>query len=190
MKSGLLKSSCDQKYRLEILAECPIAVALLFQLYRSQIQNHMNQFVSLTLECIEVYPECQLKLLDDSASQQRYVGVSDKIKNIALFTSLIAMKMKAASFIAYIHRNIPQAVLKYQKRIARALINIMRCCPPSAISERKELLITARLIWSTELREEFVNYVDALLDENVIIGSEVTSIEYFRLGLFVYPLCY
>lgn len=176
-----LKSSSNHEHRFEILTECPIAVALLFQLYRSQVQSHISRFVLLALECIEAYPESQIKLLNAGPTQQCYVGVAEEIKNVALFTSLLSMKIKATSLIAYIHRNIPQVVVKYQKRVSQAIVNMMRCCPPNATSERKELLIAARLIWSTELKEEFVNHVDALLDENTVVGPEVTSIEYFRL---------
>ncbi|GFX64441.1 hypothetical protein TNCV_4043311 [Trichonephila clavipes] len=64
------------------------------------------------------------------------------------------------------------------------MIGLLRLCPQEVAHLRKELLIAARHILATELREKFVNCLEDLFDEKILIGTGWTAYETLR------PLAY
>ncbi|XP_041565949.1 transcription-associated protein 1 isoform X6 [Drosophila elegans] len=54
------------------------------------------------------------------------------------------------------------------------MLNLMRNCPKEAAHLRKELLIAARHIFATDLRQKFIPSIDKLFDEDLLIGKGIT----------------
>ncbi|XP_041675576.1 transcription-associated protein 1-like isoform X2 [Drosophila eugracilis] len=54
------------------------------------------------------------------------------------------------------------------------MLNLMRNCPKEAAHLRKELLIAARHIFATDLRQKFIPSIENLFDEDLLIGKGVT----------------
>jgi transformation/transcription domain-associated protein len=84
------------------------------------------------------------------------------------------------SFIAYILRSFVSHLKPYQDAIADAVLALMQNCPSDDSVTRKELLVATRHILFTDFRLPFLRYVDLLLDENVIVGTGLTSRETLR----------
>jgi len=72
----------------------------------------------------------------------------------------------------------------YQDSIPSCVIQLLRHCPHESASIRKELLIATRHILATDFRSGFVPYIDALLEEEMLIGRGRTCYETLR------PLAY
>ena len=84
------------------------------------------------------------------------------------------------SFLAYIIRGFGNILKPFQQVIADAVINLLIDCPAEATSTRKELLVAARHILSTDFRVAFLPYIDLLCQEKVLIGNGLTCRETLR----------
>ena len=60
------------------------------------------------------------------------------------------------------------------------MVALLRNCPQEVAHLRKELLIAARHILATDLRNKFLPCIDHLFDENLLIGSGWTTRESVR----------
>ena len=60
------------------------------------------------------------------------------------------------------------------------MIALLHNCPQEVAHLRRELLIAARHILATDLRNRFVTCIDQLFDENLLIGSGWTTRETVR----------
>ena len=63
---------------------------------------------------------------------------------------------------------------------------LLRNCPQEVAHLRKELLIAARHILATDLRNKFLPCIDHLFDENLLIRSGWTtreSVRYYQRGV-------
>jgi transformation/transcription domain-associated protein len=67
-----------------------------------------------------------------------------------------------------------------QQVIADAVINLLHDCPSEASASRKELLVAARHILTTDFRSAFVPYMDVMFNEDVLLGAGITSREMLR----------
>ncbi|TPX61909.1 hypothetical protein PhCBS80983_g00781 [Powellomyces hirtus] len=165
----------------KVLTECPIIIALLFQLYRRFVNVNIPIFVPLIVNCLKLKPSAQRALLEDADTEKvAYVGLSPDIKNKPAMYDLITLQVKTVSFIAYILRSFVPALKPFQQEIADAVVVLMRSCPPDAAATRKELLVATRHIWYTDFRHSFVTHVDVLLNEDVLVGTGVTAKETLR----------
>lgn len=101
-----------------------------------------------------------------------------------MYSDFIAAQVKTVSFIAYLVRLMLDVMRPSGDHIARGILSLLQNCPPEAAATRKELLVAARHIGSTELRKTFLPHIDALLDDQVLLSSGRTAFETLR------PLAY
>ncbi|ORY74856.1 FAT domain-domain-containing protein, partial [Protomyces lactucae-debilis] len=66
---------------------------------------------------------------------------------------------------------------KYAPVIPGFVVRLLQDCPPEMSAARKELLVATRHILSTDFRNAFIGKIEQLLNEDVLIGSGVTSRE-------------
>ncbi|KAF4085228.1 hypothetical protein AMELA_G00114400 [Ameiurus melas] len=130
---------------LKVLAELPIIVVLMYQLYKLNIHNVVSEFVPLIMNTI---------------------------------------MLQTLSFLAYIIRLYQDLVGKYSQQMVKGMLQLLSNCPPETAHLRKELLIAAKHILTTDLRSQFIPCMDKLFDESILIGSGYTARETLR------PLAY
>ncbi|RKP06666.1 hypothetical protein THASP1DRAFT_18177, partial [Thamnocephalis sphaerospora] len=171
-------------HSFKVLTECPIIVVLLLQPQRRSIGANIQAFVPLIMEMLSLQARPQTEAHAAAAKGDVFVGVSPAIKNRTVYTEFIIAQVKTTSFLAYILRGYAAQLRQYQAVIPEAIIRLLRDCPPEASSTRKELLVATRHILSTDFRNAFVDHMDILLNEKVLIGTGVTSYETLR------PLAY
>lgn len=160
------KATCS----LKVLAELPIIVVLMYQLYRENVRQDVADFIPLIMITITLQPrEDQMK----SANFNREV-----------FVDFMAAQVKTLSFLAYIIRVFQELISQKADLLTTGTLTLLRNCPQEVASLRKELLIAARHILATDLRNQFVGCIDQLFDESVLIGSGWTTYESLR------PLAY
>uniref|UniRef100_A0AAY5EIW4 Transformation/transcription domain-associated protein n=1 Tax=Electrophorus electricus TaxID=8005 RepID=A0AAY5EIW4_ELEEL len=155
---------------LKVLAELPIIVVLMYQLYKLNIHNVVSEFVPLIMNTIMLQVSPQAR--------------SHKLYNKELYADFIAAQIKTLSFLAYIIRIYQDLVGKYSQQMVKGMLQLLSSCPAETAHLRKELLIAAKHILTTDLRSQFIPCMDKLFDESILIGSGYTARETLR------PLAY
>ncbi|XP_006800997.1 transformation/transcription domain-associated protein [Neolamprologus brichardi] len=155
---------------LKVLAELPIIVVLMYQLYKLNIHNVVSEFVPLIMNTI---------MLQVSPQARQH-----KLYNKELYADFIAAQIKTLSFLAYIIRIYQDLVAKYSQQMVKGMLQLLTNCPSETAHLRKELLIAAKHILTTDLRSQFIPCMDKLFDESILIGSGYTARETLR------PLAY
>ncbi|XP_054624116.1 transformation/transcription domain-associated protein isoform X2 [Dunckerocampus dactyliophorus] len=155
---------------LKVLAELPLIVVLMYQLYKLNIHNVVSEFVPLIMSTI---------MLQVSPQARQH-----KLYNKELYADFIAAQIKTLSFLAYIIRIYQDLVGKYSQQMVKGMLQLLTNCPSETAHLRKELLIAAKHILTTELRSQFIPCMDKLFDESILIGCGYTARETLR------PLAY
>ncbi|KAF3853360.1 hypothetical protein F7725_014048 [Dissostichus mawsoni] len=148
---------------LKVLAELPIIVVLMYQLYKLNIHNVVSEFVPLIMNTI---------MLQVSPQARQH-----KLYNKELYADFIAAQIKTLSFLAYIIRIYQDLVGKYSQQMVKGMLQLLTNCPSETAHLRKELLIAAKHILTTDLRSQFIPCMDKLFDESILIGSGYTARE-------------
>ena len=171
----------------KVLTECPIAVVLIFQTFKTVMQPAMLDFYPLVMESIAIQPEPQrLAHVKAKEANEIFVGVAEDIPPASrdMYAELIRAQVKTMAFLAYVLRGSADNVKNYLDIFPEACVRLLRDCPPEDVSTRKELLIATRHILTAESRSAFIPYLDILLDDRALVGTGVTSRETLR------PLAY
>ena len=113
---------------LAVLIDIPIAVVLMFQLYRESIEAIFKLVISTLL--LTPTPEAREK----------------ETFNKDLFITLIGVQVKTLSLVAYFVRIYDNEIMQYSEELLRGMLNILKSCPPEATPYRKELIIAIRHI--------------------------------------------
>lgn len=155
---------------LKVLAELPIIVVLMYQLYKQSVHQEVSEFIPLIMVTITLQP----------TSTHR----SNSSFNKEVFVDFMAAQIKTLSFLAYIVRIYQDIVNMHSGQLAKGMLGLLTLCPHEVAHLRKELLIAARHILATDLREKFVSCLNQFFDETILIGSGWTAYESLR------PLAY
>ncbi|KAH6666821.1 hypothetical protein B0J14DRAFT_188953 [Halenospora varia] len=169
----------------KVLAECPIIVVSIFQVYRSTVPANVKLFVPLikSVLLLQAKPQEQAHL-DAAAKGQIFTGVSPNIRNRAAFGEFITAQVKTMSFLAYLLRQYSQQLTDFLPTLPNIIVRLLKDCPREKSGARKELLVAIRHIINFNFRKIFVSKIDELLDEKTLIGDGLTVYETMR------PLAY
>ena len=77
-----------------------------------------------------------------------------------------------------------EVVSIHSNLMVKGILSLLTVCPHEVAHLRKELLIGARHILTTELRSKFVPFMEKLFDEDILLGKGWTTHESLR------PLAY
>uniref|UniRef100_A0A803TE16 Transformation/transcription domain associated protein n=1 Tax=Anolis carolinensis TaxID=28377 RepID=A0A803TE16_ANOCA len=127
---------------LKVLAELPIIVVLMYQLYKLNIHNVVAEFVPLIMNTIIIQVSTQAR--------------QHKLYNKELYADFIAAQIKTLSFLAYIIRIYQELVAKYSQQMVKGMLQLLSNCPAETAHLRKELLIAAKHILTTDLRSRML----------------------------------
>ncbi|KYR00111.1 protein kinase [Tieghemostelium lacteum] len=146
----------------KVITECPIIVVLLFQLYNQSMGTNVPKFIPLIVST--------LGLQAPANAAQTYPS---------LYSDFISAQAKTLSFLAYILRSYYEQIKTFPD-IPRYVIALLQNCPTHLSSTRKEILIALRHILNSEFKPKFLDYLDLLLDEKVLLGTSRTCYESLR----------
>lgn len=155
---------------LKVLQELPIIVVLMYQIYKQYVHSEVSEFVPLIMTTISLQPSAMLR------SQPSF--------NKEVYVDFMGAQIKTLSFLAYIIRLFQDAIVLHAPAMVKGMIGLLQSCPKEVAHLRKELLIAARHILATELRNKFVGSMDKLFDEDLLLGRGWTTHESLR------PLAY
>ncbi|XP_065666832.1 transformation/transcription domain-associated protein isoform X3 [Hydra vulgaris] len=155
---------------LKVLAELPIIVVLMYQLYKQSVQGKIEEFIPVVMKTITLQPSLSAR--------------SSPLFNKEVYVDFTAAQIKTLSFLAYNVKIFQDLVGQYSTNMVAGMLALFRYCPQEVAHLRKELLIAVRHILATELRSKFVPHIEQFFDEDVLIGSGWTVNEALR------PLAY
>lgn len=155
---------------LKVLQELPIVVVLMYQLYKTEVQDELTEFVPSIINTITLRPTPE--------------QMANPLFNKEIFVDFMGAQIKTLSFLAYIIRVYQSEVAQHSTPMVRGILGMLQLCPMEVVHLRKELFIAARHITATDLRTKFVPYMDHLFDEDVLLGRGWTTRESLR------PLAY
>ncbi|TVY21135.1 Transcription-associated protein 1 [Lachnellula arida] len=169
----------------KVLAECPIIVVSIFQVYRNTVGPNVKLFVPLikSVLLLQAKPQEQAHI-DAAAKGTIFTGVSPSIRNRAAFGEFITAQVKTMSFLAYLLRVYSQQLTDFLPTLPNIVVRLLKDCPREKSGARKELLVAIRHIINFNFRKIFVSKIDELLDERTLIGDGLTVYETMR------PLAY
>ncbi|KAH6600577.1 hypothetical protein BASA50_002141 [Batrachochytrium salamandrivorans] len=168
-------------FSFKVLTECPIIIALLFQIHRKFVTINVPRFVPHIVKVLLLQPYQQQQAHSNAeALNTVFLGMAPAIKNAALYAEFKSLQVKTVSFVAYILRSFMALLKPYEEDVANGVISLMKDCPPDASATRKELLIATRHLFYTEFRNAFVRHLDVILNDDVLVGTGVTCRETLR----------
>ncbi|KAK4155966.1 hypothetical protein C8A00DRAFT_13045 [Chaetomidium leptoderma] len=169
----------------KVLAECPIIVVSIFQVYRSTVAQNVKAFVPLIKSALLCQARAQDQAHKDAAARgTTHTGVSPNVKNRAAFGDLITAQVKTMSFLAYLLRQYSGQLTDFLPSLPEITVRLLKDCPREKSGARKELLVAIRHIINFNFRKIFLPKIDDLLDERTLIGDGLTVHETMR------PLAY
>jgi transformation/transcription domain-associated protein len=169
----------------KVLAECPIIVVSIFQVYRSSVAQNVKAFVPLIKQALLCQARAQDQAHKDAAARGTiHTGVSPNIKNRAAFGEFITAQVKTMSFLAYLLRQYSGQLTDFLPSLPEITVRLLKDCPREKSGARKELLVAIRHIINFNFRKIFLPKIDDLLDERTLIGDGLTVHETMR------PLAY
>ena len=172
-------------HSFKVLAECPIIVVSLFHSHRHCVSKNVKEFVPLikTVLLLEAGPQ-ERAHAEAQREGRIFTGVSPQIKNRVAFGDFITAQVKTMSFLAYLLRVCSDKLSDFIPALPNIVVRLLKDCPRERSSARKELLVAIRHIINFNYRKVFMNKIDELLDEQVLIGDGLTVYETMR------PLAY
>lgn len=172
-------------HSFKVVAECPIIVVSIFQVYRPLMPKNMQKFLPRILAALTLQAGVQQKAHEEAAANGTiFYGVSKDIKNRAAFGDLVTAQVKTMSLLAYLLRqqqNLPSSLLS---DLPATVVRLLRDCPREKSAVRKELLVAIRHIINYNYRDMFLPKIIDLLDERTLIGDGLTAYDSLR------PLAY
>lgn len=155
---------------LKVIQELPIIVVLMYQLYKEKVHQDVSDFIPLIMTTITLQPSLQQRQSENF--------------NKEIFVDFMGAQIKTLSFLAYIIKIYLDVISNHSQMLAQGMLGLLTLCPMEVAHLRRELLIAARHILATELRNSFVPHMERLFDENVLLGRGWTTHESLR------PLAY
>ncbi|XP_044261128.1 transcription-associated protein 1 [Tribolium madens] len=155
---------------LKVLQELPIIVVLMYQLYKQSVHQDVSDFIPLIMKTITLQPSLE----------QRQAPTFNK----EIFVDFMGAQVKTLSFLAYIIKFYLDHVQNHSTMMVQGMLGLLMLCPMEVAHLRRELLIAARHILATDLRNRFVPHMEKLFDEDVLLGRGWTTHESLR------PLAY
>ncbi|RVX66256.1 hypothetical protein B0A52_10183 [Exophiala mesophila] len=169
----------------KVLSECPIIVVSIFQAHRASVPANVKKFVPSIKGILLLQAKAQEKAHEEAeANGTIFTGVSKDIKNRAAFGDFITAQVKTMSFLAYLLRVYANQLTDFLPTLPVVVVRLLKDCPREKSGARKELLVAIRHIINFNYRRIFLNKIDELLNEKILIGDGLTVYETMR------PLAY
>ena len=162
---GLSHLSPKALVSLKVLSELPIIVVLMYQLYKINVEKELNNFIPLIMNTINLQPT-----LDRSTGHF----------NKEIYVDFNAAQIKALSFLAYVVKLPVPSIRDHSQKLIAGFLSLLQHCPPEVAHLRKELLVAAKHILATDLKNSFVPDIERLFDEKLLISNGWTAHETLR----------
>lgn len=155
---------------IRVIAELPIIVVLLYQMYKTQLQQPLEQLLPLVLETTVLRPPENIRAA---------LKTSDKMDK-EIYVEFISAQIKCLSFVAYLVRMYTPTVAKHHQQLTQGLLALLHDCPHEVVSVRKEVIAASKYIFQSELRDKFIEHLHTLCNDDILVGTGWTVCETLR----------
>jgi len=104
--------------------------------------------------------------------------------NKEVFVDFIAAQIKTLSFLAYIIRIYQENINVHSAQMVKGMLGLLTMCPQEVAHLRKELLIAARHILATDLRNSMSLAIVCCLVPTALVGMVLQSV----MSVCLFPL--
>lgn len=115
----------------------------MYQLYKQDVRQDVSDFIPLIMNTITLKP---------SLAQRQAESFNKEI-----FVDFMGAQIKTLSFLAYIIKIYQDVVQMHSKLMVQGMLGLLMLCPMEVAHLRRELLIAARHILATDLRNSMPN---------------------------------
>lgn len=162
----------------KVMAEFPITVVTLFQVYRDLVQTNIKKFAPLVKGVLLAQAPPQEKAHADAlALGKAFYGVAKDVKNRAAYAEFITVQVKTMSFLAYVLRGYAAQLQDFIPALPGVMVRLLRDCPKERATIRKELLVAIRHIMNFNFRKVFLKSLEDFLDERTLLGDGLAAQE-------------
>lgn len=167
----------------KVIAECPIIVVSIFQMYRTL--HNIKVFIPVIKSVLSCHPAAQDRAHREAKERgTSFFGMSPRIRNKTSYGDFITLQVKMMSFLAYALRQHADQMNDYLPQLPGTIVRLLQDCPRDKAAARKELIVAIRHIINFNYRRIFVDVIDQFLDERTLMGDGLTVHETMR------PLAY
>jgi len=185
--------SLKSTHSFRVLMECPLTVMLLFNLYPKFIKKNLSQLLPVMMESLTHRPpkhahSSNISSVNDKENENGPV-IDIKSLYYKRAREFLSAQVKTLSFVTHLLRGYSEQLKPFENILTNSVLNMFQMCPREAITTRRDLLFSLRHIFATSFRRGFIDHIDTLLDERILVGklrlSEHTglkAIAYSTLG--------
>lgn len=110
----------------------------MYQLYKQNVHQDVADFIPLIMNTITLQPTIEQR--------------EAKTFNKEIFVDFMGAQIKTLSFLAYIIKIYQEVVQNHSEMMVQGMLGLLTLCPMEVAHLRRELLIAARHILATDLR--------------------------------------
>lgn len=155
---------------IRVISELPIIVVLLYQMYRTQLQQSLEQLLPLVLETTVLRPPESVRLK---------LKTSDRMDK-ECYVEFIGAQIKCLSFVAYLVRQYTPTVARHHQQLTQGVLALFLDSPHEVVSIRKEVIAASRYIFQSDLRDKFIDHLHVLCNDDILVGTGWTVYETLR----------
>ncbi|EYC15392.1 hypothetical protein Y032_0037g3495 [Ancylostoma ceylanicum] len=153
---------------LKTFQEIPMLVIFLYQHHKAGVQAEAMEFLLCCLDFLSI----------QISSEQK----SDEKYNKTLADEFYTAQSKMLAYLSIMGkiREFMEQILANGDRFINGVLSLLEQCPAELIVVRKDVLITLKFFFISDLRPKFIQLLPRLLSEVALIGSGYTAVDHLR----------
>ncbi|PAV77565.1 hypothetical protein WR25_09838 [Diploscapter pachys] len=178
--SVYLNPNSEAKYNLiprasqsvKVIQEFPNLVILFYQHFKQNVQQETSDFLQSCLQYLSLQippetinsPNLNKNLVDEFyVSQAKVLNFVNQVGKIPVFLEVI---------------------LANGQLLVSSVMLLLENCPPDAITVRKDVLMTLKFFFTSDLRSKFIAVLPRLVSETHLLGTGFTSVDQLRSSMY------
>ncbi|KJH50811.1 hypothetical protein DICVIV_03061 [Dictyocaulus viviparus] len=155
---------------LKAFQDIPMLVIFLYQHHKAGVQTEAMEFLLCCLDFLSI------QILSEQKSDEKY--------NKALADEFYTAQSKMLAYLSIMGkiREFMEQILANGDRFINGVLSLLEQCPAELIVVRKDVLITLKFFFLSDLRPKFIQLLPRLLSEVALIGSGYTAVDHLSLS--------
>ncbi|XGW10530.1 hypothetical protein V3C99_012210 [Haemonchus contortus] len=153
---------------LKAFQDIPMLVIFLYQHHKSGVQTEAMEFLLCCLDFLSI------QISNEQKADEKY--------NKALADEFYTAQSKMLAYLSIMGkiREFMDQILANGDRFVNGVLALLEQCPAELIVVRKDVLITLKFFFISDLRPKFIQLLPRLLSELALIGSGYTAVDHLR----------
>ncbi|WKX92957.1 hypothetical protein Q1695_010745 [Nippostrongylus brasiliensis] len=153
---------------LKTFQEIPMLVIFLYQHHKNGVQAEAMEFLLCCLDFLSIH------ISNEQKCDEKY--------NKALADEFYTAQSKMLAYLSIMGkiREFMDQILANGDRFINGVLSLLEQCPAELIVVRKDVLITLKFFFISDLRPKFIQLLPRLLSEVALIGSGYTAVDHLR----------